>query len=52
MRALAMVEVLSSPPNSSVKGRVHHCGDIKHCIEVLELCIYFLVVLRQQGRDR
>jgi hypothetical protein len=48
---LAIVEVLTSPPASLVKGWVHHYSGAKHCIEVLDLCVYLLVVLRQQERE-
>jgi hypothetical protein len=44
-----MVGVLTSPPVSSVMGQVRHCGSVKHCMEELDLCIYFLAILRQQG---
>jgi hypothetical protein len=46
---LVMVEVLTSPPISSVKGRVHHCSNIQHRMEVLDLRVYIHAILRQQG---
>jgi hypothetical protein len=50
-QVLALVRVLTLPPVSSVKGRVHHCGSIKHCVEALDLRVYFLAVLRHQGHE-
>jgi hypothetical protein len=44
-----MVGVLTLPPISSVKSRAGHGGSVKHCMEVLDPCVYLLVVCREQG---
>jgi hypothetical protein len=46
-----MVEVLTSPPISMVKGWVSHCSSVQHCTEVLDLHVYLLTALRQQGPE-
>jgi hypothetical protein len=48
-RALAVARVLTLPPVSLIKGRVNHYSHVQHCMEVLDLRIYFLTVFRQQG---
>jgi hypothetical protein len=46
-----MVRILTSPTVPMVKGQVRHCGHVKHCMEMLNLCIYLLAVLRQQRSE-
>jgi hypothetical protein len=43
-----MIGILILPLVPLVKGQVHHCGHVKHCMEALDLCIYLFTVLRQQ----
>jgi hypothetical protein len=43
-----MIGILISPPVPLAKSRVRHYSYIKHCMEMLDLCIYFFTVLRQQ----
>jgi hypothetical protein len=44
-----MVVTMTSHPISSVKDRVCHGGSVKHCMKALDLWIYLLTILRQQG---
>jgi hypothetical protein len=46
-----MVGILTSPPVPMVKGRVRHCGRVKHCIKTIDLYIYLFTVLRQQRSE-
>jgi hypothetical protein len=48
-RALAMVGVLTSPPASLVKSQVCHYNSVEHCMEALDLHVYLLAILIQQG---
>jgi hypothetical protein len=45
------VRVLTSPPVSSVQGRVRHRSNVQHRMEALDLHVYFLTILRQQGHE-
>jgi hypothetical protein len=34
-----------------LEGWIHHGSYIRHCLELLNLCIDLLTVLRQEGRE-
>jgi hypothetical protein len=46
--ALAVDRVLNPQPDYMLESWVHHGSCVQHCLEVLNLCVYLLIVLRKE----